>query len=727
MEVHTHEHRVVHAGVWEWTVDEEGRVEKFTRDAPCSDPVRDGRGCQENAVYFFDLFADWKGVPVKSPPRAQFSLPTGELLFDGHVWTWLSFTGWSTRVTLPRTPVAAAGWFLLAWQGEDLTAWRFEPPTCSEVDFHTDPIAANEYAQYHDCAWAWEEPTPPDWLRLYKRHAVVQDGQLIFRGTGTESAGIRTSAASIIVRNDTVVADIGRHDSGTNWTTWRVRGSVKHAVCHDYCFRALVSSRRATERRTANRLELFIGFLICAHGLEGHEIKTQLAIQFLLRVTSAVGGGNADLDVQPVQLAWLAFILLQERRHLDIRRIVQTLRPLDGQGAFIHAENREAVRAEGGLRGLCDQFWRVVQEYQQACPLTNAVSASFALAMASPCDPEHHSVFLSISPQFPRTAENAFAKIQEYGVHVPHWDEKTEPSVKKGWDVEGRLQRDLSFNWADERWRHELLRTLATCAATHLFRYPPWARMLELQWDLQPPTERALRAVPLQVARYKMPTDAKLRATVEEELWVFFHVAFVLANGMRTDAGMGTSSLSVAMRVRSELTGVRFKRFEYLRMIHPILARRYQGKGDAARIAAADRIRISPRLASPSEFDTRSWLKRLCADTPEIVERRELERAVLAEAVPHGVHHTPQHILMALRFALGGHISPLFADPLWSEPRRYYTSVEPLGREGVVFRSGWKLFRDIETFTLPRLARAGPGERADRHVPPTVLRVLWCV
>ena len=176
MEIHTHDQRVVHAGVWEWTVDAEGRVEKFTRDAPCSDPVRDGRGCQNGAVHFFDLFPDWAGVPVPVAPRTQLSLPTGELLFDGRAWTWLSFTGWSARVSLPRTPVASVGWFLLAWQGEDLVAWRFEPPVCAKVDFHTDPIAANEYAQHHDCVWAWDRPAPPDCLRLYRRSVAVEDG-----------------------------------------------------------------------------------------------------------------------------------------------------------------------------------------------------------------------------------------------------------------------------------------------------------------------------------------------------------------------------------------------------------------------------------------------------------------------------------------------------------------------------------------------------------------------
>lgn len=653
MDIHAHAHEV-HEGLRGWTVRGDGSVAAFSLDAPCS--VRDDRRTERGRLFFDDLLPDLLGVPLPEGATRRVRFPTGEVVW-GRRCTWLSASGWTAPLDLPDAPVAALGWWALYRDGDGLRAERFAPPVAPRG------ASPNEDVLQGDTVWpgAGAAQLPVARVPFWVHTERLPDGLHFRHRAGTE-AGVRTGPERVVVPAEPVVAD--ELERGSGWTTWRVRGAAD-ATCARLCDWALHRTLPLPgAQRPATRDEMLRGFLVCAFGLAGRTVPTRLALRYLVRTTVHLvrrADAAASVALPVVDLAWLAFVLLQDYRHADVDALL-TPPPADG---------RFADTAARGAR-----LWRVVDDYQRTWPLTARASAALSLALAAPRDPQQHSLFLRIQAPGGRYeypwSPGLFRVSSERQSFRPVW----EGGVLKN------PVRDKAFAWADEALRHALLRTVAVSAALQLFRYPPWLRAMELQFVVGDPSRRALVQIPYQTGRYQLP-EGELLNTVEQELFVFFFQAHDLVRALPSDAARSTSSLGVAMDVRRRMEGLTLRTGEYRRLIAPVTGR-------------ADLLFPSPALRDRGE--NRWWCAGGCRrDRLLALRDRQTAEGLVDAAAALAMTHAPKLVADALVLALGdgtglfravrGESYRVKINPLWllPLPRR----VDERERPGTVLRDGW--------------------------------------
>lgn len=697
--MHTHG-PVVHDGLRGWRVLDDGSVRKFTLAHACSEPG-DEREIREGRLFFHDLFAlgDEHGVCVPHDVDRHFALPTGELLHTRDGWVWVSVSGWTRGAEVSGEPVASANGFLLVREKGGLRTLPFEPPMCQHADWREDVTGAEDILLYRNAAWRGASVHQLQLARFpyYVKARLTEDG-IAFTNARASSAGTAARTAALRVGQTEVVSNDPparpwNKQYGTSWTTWRVRGASKHDLCARVCDHALACATTTTPVRAATHKQMFCGFLVCAYGLVGRTVPTQLAIQYLVRVVHHHFKAHAS----PAALAWMAFVLLQEKRDVRISRIVRRMQPAAGATGF------------SGVRGASERFWEVVREYQRVWPLSNEFSASFALAIDAPRDPQQHSLYLPIEPRFDMWVSKDNPRVACIETAVS----RSRMRLTASRTERHAMMRNHVIPWHDVPFRHTLLRTVAVCAALHLFRYPTWLRIMELHWVIDFPTRRALAVVPYQTARYEWPEDEAMQRLVEEELWAFFRAAYTIYRSIETDptrandTNKATSSLSIAMHVRRELGAHTFTRLEYRSSIAPLFA------ASSNPLVALERV--LPDVALWQQRDWRmhnrwcksGWCSSRSRAEAEIEALRDSdEQRALGESLraPPNDHPTSLTWVM-LSIALGMYQQPLF--------KRVSHMVDP----------SLLNYEDRLLLVLPAMVH----DIHNGHVPATSLPALWSV
>lgn len=695
--MHTHG-PVVHDGLRGWRVLDNGSVREFTLAHACSEPG-DEREIRGGRLYFHDLFAGWDAHGVRVPPDVEFHLAllTGELLRTPEGWRWVSASGWTHEVTLPTNPVASANGFLLVRENGGLRTLAFEPPMCQHADWRADLAGAEDMLLHRSVVWDGATARELAHVRIpYYVTAHVRETGVHFTNARSQSAGTSARAAALRVGQTEVVANdtatpTRPSEAGTNWTTWRVRGGKRHKLCADACDTALACAVVTGPARAATHKQMFCGFLVCVYGLEGCTVPTQLAIQYLARVVYF----HFQTHAEPAALAWMAFILLQEKRDLRIRRLVGRMQPAADATGF------------SDVQAGSDEFWGVVEEYQRAWPLSNEFSASFALAIGAPRDPQQHSLYLPVEPHvnawgIPLSADNdPGINCIETGIGVYQLRREAEAAKRRA------MVRNHAFPWSNTRLRHRLLRTVAVCAALHLFRYPTWLRIMELYWTIDVQTRRALVFVPLQTARYAWPKDAALLHRVEEELWAFFRAAYAIYRGLekdlttRNDENKGTSSLSIAMHVRKELESRAFTRVEYRLAVAPLFAAESNPRASLEKVFP-DRSLWDRRDRLLHESCRTGWCRSRAEADIEAVRDAEEQQALIEGLRAPPIDHPAGLTWNTMTVALGMNQQPMF--------KRVARTSDP----------GFFNYEDRLLLVLPSMVH-------DTHVPATSLPPFWSI
>jgi len=693
--MHTHG-PVVHDGLRGWRVLDDGSVREFTLAHACSEPG-DEREIREGQLYFHDLFAQRDEYGVRVPPNvdAHFALPTGELLHTPDGWRWVSVSGWSSEVALPTEPVASANGFLLARGEGGLRTLAFEPPMCQHADWHTDVTGAEDILLYRSVVW---DGATEHQLRLARfPHYVTArlvDGGVAFTnaraagaGTAARTAALRVGQKEVVANDTAVPASHGVF--GTSWTTWRVRGARRHDLCARVCDHALACATLTRTVRPATHKQMFCGFLVCAYGLEGRTVPTQLAIQYLVRVIHH----HFQTHAEPAALAWMAFVLLQEVRDEWIADIVARMQPEDDATGFTDVQRAS------------DQFWAVVGMYHDTWPLSNEYSASFALAIGAPRDPQQHSLFLPVGQNDGVSLQTpTYAPCIETGVSLYRLRHEGDRAKRRA------MVRNHTFAWSDVSLRHRLLRTVAVCAALHLFRYPTWLRIMELYWVTELPTRLALARVPYQTARYALPKDEALLHRVEEELWAFFRAAYAIYRGLDVgtepnDTSKGTSSLSVAMHVREKLESHVFTRIEYRIAVAPLFAAHERPQDALMRVLPDASLWNRDDLRLYKRWCRTGWCGNKAEADIEALRDAEEQQALSASLLAPPDDHPVSLTWNAMTIALGMNQQPLFK------------------RVGHTSDRGFLYYDDRLLLVLPGLVH----DVEKGHVPATSLPSFWSV
>lgn len=711
--MHTHDNAVVHDGLRGWRVLDDGSVREFTLAHACSEPG-DEREIREGRLYFHDLFAQRDTHGVRVPPNVEFhlALPTGELLRTRDGWRWVSVAGWTSEVALQEEPVASANGFLLAREKGRLRTLAFEPPMCQHTDWRRDVTGAEDGLLYRSVVW---EGAAEDQLHLarfpYYVTARLVDNGVAFTNTRVANAGTaaRTAALRVgqqeVVANDTSVPE-WREQCGTSWTTLRVRGAKVHTLCASECDNALAFAVADGSTRVATHKQMFCAFLVCVYGLQGRTVSTQLAIQYLVRVTQYYFHARAESTA----LAWMAFVLLQEKRDLRVRRIVARMQ--------LERDATEFTAVQAGS----DQFWSVVREYQRTWPLSSEYSASFALAIGAPRDPQQHSLYLPIEPRvdargIPLSVDGEEPSIGciETGVSLYRLWRESDYGARQA------MVRNHAFPWHTARLRHRLLRTVAVCAALHLFRYPTWLRAMELYWVIDVNTRLALERVPYQTTRYALPKDEAMLRRVEEELWAFFRAAYAIYRGFEADAHRindqtkGTSSLAIAMRVREKLESHVFTRIEYRLAVAqlfvppthpdaPVALRRADPRSALTRVFP-DAALWTPRDRRMYNRCSAGWCRSKADADLEALRDTDEQEALRERLRNPPVDHPTALTWNILTIALGMNQAPLFYRVHWEVDAGFFD------------------YKDRLLLVLPGLV----SDIENGHVPATFLPPLWSV